>query len=136
MNPTIERALSALRVLSAKLDSSASSEAFGEAQAAIKALDEYSAEQATFQPYRDVAKATYEREGTLEIDDGAPVSLSEQDGGAYVQMWRWIGNDELKAPRELAPVEEAPPAGLLLPGQWTLMPLEPSWHLMPEKKNE
>jgi len=38
--------------------------------------------------FRMRAKA-YHREGTLEIDDDAEVSLSD-DGGAYVQAWLWL----------------------------------------------
>ena len=42
--------------------------------------------------YRQRAKALYEDEGTLEIDDNAVVSKS--DGGVYVQAWVWIDDEE------------------------------------------
>lgn len=39
------------------------------------------------------AKEEYQEEGTVEVDDGAVVSYSS-DGGAYVQAWVWVTNDE------------------------------------------
>lgn len=39
--------------------------------------------------YRELARDQHEREGTLEIDDEATVSFSD-DGGAYVQAWVWV----------------------------------------------
>jgi len=39
--------------------------------------------------YREKAKKEREKEGDLEIDENAIVSLSE-DGGAYVQAWVWV----------------------------------------------
>ena len=39
--------------------------------------------------FRELAKKEYEREGTLEIDEGAAVSLGD-DGGAYVAAWVWV----------------------------------------------
>ena len=36
-----------------------------------------------------VAARKRQRDGEIEIDDNAPVSISE-DGGAYVQAWLWI----------------------------------------------
>lgn len=41
---------------------------------------------------RAQAKASYEKEGELEFDDDAPVSLAEENEGrgAYVQAWCWI----------------------------------------------
>ena len=44
-------------------------------------------------PFLAVAKDKYAREGELELDDNAIVSISES-GGAYVQMWRWVSNEE------------------------------------------
>jgi hypothetical protein len=45
--------------------------------------------QARYAQYRQRAKARFEREGELEIDDDAPVSQREEQG-AYVQCWVWI----------------------------------------------
>lgn len=42
--------------------------------------------------YLDAARE-YVSEGDLELDDNAVVSISS-DGGAYVQMWKWIGAEE------------------------------------------
>jgi len=44
---------------------------------------------------RSQAKAAFHDEGTLEIDDEAPVSLSEENRGkgAYVQAWVWVRKD-------------------------------------------
>lgn len=44
--------------------------------------------------YRQAASARYERDGYLEIDHDAKVSLGD-DPGAYVQAWVWIYNDYL-----------------------------------------
>jgi hypothetical protein len=43
--------------------------------------------------YRKAAKELHVHEGTLEIDPGAMVSQSE-DGGAYVQAWVWVDDDD------------------------------------------
>lgn len=44
--------------------------------------------------YRESAQAQdFCEEGVCEIDDNAPVSLS--DGGAYVQAWVYVDNDDL-----------------------------------------
>jgi hypothetical protein len=43
--------------------------------------------------YRAAAKDQYQSDGDLEIDDDTVVSLSE-DGGAYVQCWKWIPQPE------------------------------------------
>jgi hypothetical protein len=40
--------------------------------------------------YRDAAPT---REGELEVDDNAIVSVSE-DGGAYVMAWVWVSDDD------------------------------------------
>jgi len=42
--------------------------------------------------FREMAKKEYNREGTLEIDDGAAVSFAN-DGGAYVAAWVWVYGD-------------------------------------------
>lgn len=44
----------------------------------------------------EAAKDAHEEEGTLEIDDNATVSFSS-DGGAYVQVWVWVGDREIEA---------------------------------------
>lgn len=44
------------------------------------------------QRYRKRAVTDYHEAGTIEIDDGAPVSLS--DGGAYVQAWVWVDDED------------------------------------------
>jgi len=44
--------------------------------------------------YREQAKQKHiHDEGNIEVDDGAVVSLSG-DGGAYVQAWTWIGDED------------------------------------------
>lgn len=43
--------------------------------------------------FRERAKEMYEDEGTLEVDEGAKVSISEDQSGptgAYVQAWVWV----------------------------------------------
>ena len=42
--------------------------------------------------YRDQAREEWVREGEIEIDDDAEVSISE-DGGAYVQAWVWVADN-------------------------------------------
>jgi hypothetical protein len=45
--------------------------------------------------FRNAAQRLHHDEGTLEIDDTAPVSSSEHDqSGAYVQAWIWITSEE------------------------------------------
>jgi len=43
--------------------------------------------------YRTLAKQVYESEGDFEFDSDCIVSLSE-DGGAYVQCWKWIPKED------------------------------------------
>lgn len=45
--------------------------------------------------YVDTAIARYQRDGQLEIDDNAEVSVSPVDSGAYVQCWLWIEDEEV-----------------------------------------
>ncbi len=40
----------------------------------------------------DEARASYAEEGSVEIDDDAILSRSEE--GAYVQAWVWVGKEE------------------------------------------
>ena len=42
---------------------------------------------------RELARTLFHKEGAVEIDPEAPVSLSE-DGGAYVQCWVWVDDPE------------------------------------------
>ena len=39
---------------------------------------------------RTLAKNTIEKEGEIEIDDGAVISEAEECNGAYVQSWAWV----------------------------------------------
>jgi hypothetical protein len=41
--------------------------------------------------YIAIARTEYQRDGEIEIDEGATVSRSD-DGGAYVQAWVWVYN--------------------------------------------
>lgn len=44
--------------------------------------------------YRQTAQQSHGREGACKIDDNATVKLSE-NGGAYVQAWVWVDDNEL-----------------------------------------
>lgn len=46
--------------------------------------------------YLEVANETYGREGELEFDEDAAVSLGD-DPGAYVMCWRWVSEDTADA---------------------------------------
>lgn len=56
----------------------------------LKQLDEQ--KDAPFAPYRKAAWEDHHCDGQIEIDDNAPVSLSD-DGGAYVQAWVWVDDE-------------------------------------------
>lgn len=43
--------------------------------------------------YRTAARKLYQCEGAIEIDDTAPISRGG-DGGAYVQAWVWVRDDD------------------------------------------
>lgn len=43
------------------------------------------------------AQSVHQKEGDLEFDDNAKVSISE-DGGAYVQGWKWIDRSDVSLP--------------------------------------
>jgi hypothetical protein len=43
--------------------------------------------------YRAAAKDWWNREGEIEVDDDAIVSVSS-DGGAYVGAWVWVSEDQ------------------------------------------
>ena len=49
--------------------------------------------------YRKAAKAQYQDDGTLEIDDNAVVSISDSPDpdGAYVAAWVWVTAEEAEA---------------------------------------
>lgn len=47
--------------------------------------------------YRIAAEDLFHREGQCEIDEGAKVSLGD-DEGAYVQAWVWVPASALEAP--------------------------------------
>ena len=53
----------------------------------------------TDEQYRAAAKRIHEEEGTVEIDSNAIVGFSG-DGGAYVQAWVWVYDDDVKPPKE------------------------------------
>lgn len=44
--------------------------------------------------YRAIARKRYAVDGVLEFDEDAKVSISD-DGGAYVQCWRWVDDEDL-----------------------------------------
>jgi hypothetical protein len=46
-------------------------------------------EKTRMQWYRKRAKAEWQEDGSVEIDDDAKVSLGD-DKGAYVQAWVWV----------------------------------------------
>ena len=51
--------------------------------------------------YVRAAAVKYDDEGTLEVDDNAPVSFfdstDDQPEGAYVQAWVWVTREEMEA---------------------------------------
>lgn len=51
--------------------------------------------------YITVARARYHRDGEIEIDDGAVVSMGD-DAGAYVAAWVWV-DDPIHGHEEDAP---------------------------------
>jgi len=54
--------------------------------------------------FRNAAKE-YRRDGDLEFDDGAVVSIGG-DPGAYVMGWKWIENSEAGLPEDTSDLEE------------------------------
>ncbi|WP_019025419.1 MULTISPECIES: hypothetical protein [unclassified Thioalkalivibrio] len=44
------------------------------------------------QAYRDEAEKDFGRDGELEFDYGATISHGTEEGGAYVQGWRWVSD--------------------------------------------
>ena len=59
-----------------------------------RALDAL-AEFADGQPYREYAQAHLHRDGLLEFDDDAAVSLGS-DEGAYIMCWKWIDDEDMR----------------------------------------
>lgn len=59
--------------------------------------------------YREAADTKWGREGECEIDDGAVVSVSDDDG-AYVAAWVWISDEEAGIRRE-PDIDEDPDEG-------------------------
>jgi len=57
------------------------------------------AEAGRSQEYIVRAAALYAREGEIEIDDDAAVSLGD-DAGAYVQGWLWVPDEEIAEDEE------------------------------------
>ena len=55
--------------------------------------------------YRDHAKKFEAEDCQFEVDDNAEVSLGGE-AGAYVQGWRWVYDDKVFTPQELAEMEE------------------------------
>ncbi len=61
--------------------------------------------------FRMRAKELYHRDGEIEVDDNARVSLGD-DRGAYVEAWVWVPKGENKKARNFDPVNpcrEIPP---------------------------
>jgi len=44
--------------------------------------------------YVEAAQRQHHEEGTCEIDDNAKVSWSPEGGGAYVQSWVWVYDED------------------------------------------
>ena len=56
-------------------------------------LDEEKENAEVYAKYRNAAHECFGDEGCLEFDDGAIVSIGDDDG-AYVMGWRWVSADE------------------------------------------
>lgn len=73
----------------------------------MKLLDEVnrSAEpdERTTRIYREAADDEYGRDGELEFDSDAVVSMSDGGLGAYVMGWRWVYEDELEGEDSIFP---------------------------------
>jgi hypothetical protein len=46
--------------------------------------------------YLEAARRLHQKDGVLEIDDDAIVSMGS-DPGAYVAAWVWVSNEDLKS---------------------------------------
>jgi len=60
-------------------------------QALVAAVNECDVENKEINDKYRAAAQEIAREGEIEVDDGAVVSLSED--GAYVQAWLWVNSD-------------------------------------------
>jgi len=47
--------------------------------------------------YVEAARALWQKDGGIEVDDNAIVSISD-DQGAYVGAWVWVSDDEIIGP--------------------------------------
>lgn len=56
-------------------------------------------EEETKAVYRTAAKRLHHRDGEIEIDEEAEVSLGD-DPGAYVQAWVWVSREDAGIPDE------------------------------------
>lgn len=54
---------------------------------------------ATELAYIDAAREQFHKDGDLEADDYPVVSMSDE-GGAYVQMWKWVPDSLIDLPEE------------------------------------
>lgn len=43
----------------------------------------------------EAARAIFEREGEIEIDDNAKISRARGENGAYVQAWVWVYDEDV-----------------------------------------
>jgi uncharacterized C2H2 Zn-finger protein len=60
-----------------------------------------------------VAREEYHRDGEIEFDDDAKVSIGDPCEGAYVQAWVWIANpDECEEEDDGAEIISCPQCGL------------------------
>lgn len=51
----------------------------------------------TDEQYQKAAKGIHHKEGEVEIDIGKQTKVSRSDdGGAYIQAWVWVYDDELE----------------------------------------
>lgn len=65
-----------------------------ESRRLIGLIEQKAQDQEGLQDWIDKARTLYQKDGKVEVDDGAIVSLSE-DGGAYVMAWVWVSNADM-----------------------------------------
>lgn len=46
--------------------------------------------------YREAAKDLYDDNTDIEVDSDAATSRSAESGGAWVQAWVWVSNEEVR----------------------------------------
>lgn len=62
----------------------------------------------TDEEYRKAAREQYQRDGEIEIDSNAQVSINvERQEGAYVQAWVWVADPEQEVPVEARDGQQA-----------------------------